>query len=152
MAALKPRQSATSRFEGLRSTRSAAADQDGKLFHGNLEPIQDFLNIGIAIEVDIRVRVAVARQELSNAQRAGGCLRSQNDGVTPASRDQLNASQDEGAHQDVANLDVGLDQLHYFFPAHLDDLARRAHACRNDASTPGQQGYIAHEVAWPSAP
>ena len=53
----------------------AATDQHGHVRDGDVEPIQQLLDAGIAVEVDVRVRVAVARQELLDAERARGMAR-----------------------------------------------------------------------------
>ena len=50
--------------------RVAAADQHRHVGGAHMKAIEEILRVGVAIEVDVVKRVAVARQELLDAQRA----------------------------------------------------------------------------------
>ena len=54
---------------GVPQHHRAAADHDRHVVDGDLETIQQRLDAGITVEVDGRVRVAVARQERLDAER-----------------------------------------------------------------------------------
>src|SRR5882724_5123721 len=56
---------------------------------GHLEPIQQLLNVGITVEVDGRVWMAVTRQELLDAKRARGMARPDEHDISEPVRDQL---------------------------------------------------------------
>jgi hypothetical protein len=44
-----------------------------------MKPIEEILRVGVAIEIDVMKRVAIARQELPDAQRAGAMRRANQD-------------------------------------------------------------------------
>ena len=90
--------------------RVAAADQHRNVGGVDVKPIEQLLRVGIAIEIDVVERMAVARQELLDPQRAGAVRRADHDDVAEVARDQLEAAKDERAHQDLAQLGVGLHQ------------------------------------------
>ena len=101
----------------------AAADQHGHVGGADMKPIEQLLRLGVAIEIDVRVRMAVARQELLHPQRAGAMRRADHDDVAEAARDQLDAAQDERPHEDLAQLGVGLHQREQLLAIEFDHLA-----------------------------
>ena len=70
IASLKPRQSAISLVGRVAQHRVAAADQHRHVGDGDVKAIEQRLHAGVALEVEVGVRMAVARQELLDAQRA----------------------------------------------------------------------------------
>ena len=88
----------------------AAADEDRDVGLGHVEAIEHLLGVGVAIEIDVGERVAVAREEFLHPQRAGAVRRAEHDNVAEAVGDQLDAPEDEGAHEDLAQLGVGLNE------------------------------------------
>ena len=106
----------------------AAADHHRHVVDGDLEPIQQLLDVGITVEVDGRVGMAVARQELLDAERASGMARPDEHDVAEPVRDQLHPAQDEGPHEDLAQLAVGLHERQQVFALELDHFAQRSPA------------------------
>jgi hypothetical protein len=92
------------------------------------------------------VRVSVAGQELADAQRIGRVTRSDRDDITEPLRDDVGTAQDECAHQDLAELGVGLDEGHQPVAVHFEKLARFAHLDVRDAGTARQQVDLAGEL------
>jgi hypothetical protein len=88
----------------------SSANQNGDFLHCHGEPIEERLCARVAIQVDVGVRMSVARQESSNPQRIRAMFRPGDDDVAEAVCDQFHSSQDEGAHQDVAEFGIALDQ------------------------------------------
>ena len=69
---------------------------------------------------------------------ASGVEPDQHDVAEPA-RDQLHAAQDEGAHQDLAQLAVGLHQRQQLLAVQLDHLARlRCTRAANERAAAGE--------------
>ena len=127
---MKPRQSAISWLRRIAQHDLAAADQHRHVGDVDAEAIEQLLDVGVAIEIDVGVGMAVAGEELLDAQRAGAVHRADEDDVAEAVRDQLDAAQDERAHQDLAELGVGLHQRQQVFAIELDHLARLAARAR----------------------
>ena len=50
----------------------AATDQNGYLRGSNVKTVQQVLDAGVMVEVNVRVRMAIAGQEILDAKRAGG--------------------------------------------------------------------------------
>ena len=101
-----------------------------------MKAIEQILRVGVAIEVDVLKRMAVARQELLDAQRAGAVRRANQDDVAKAAGDQLDAAEDERPHEDVAQLGVGLHECEQLFAIELDHLAGLADRVRASARRP----------------
>ena len=89
-----------------------------------MKPVEQLLRLGVVIEIDVVVRMSVARQKLLDPQRAGAMRRADEHDVAEAARDQLDAAQDERPHQDLAQLGVGLDERQQLLAIELDDFAR----------------------------
>ncbi len=91
--------------------------------------------------------MAVARQELLDAQRAGAMIRADEHDVAEPVRDQLHAAQDEGAHEDLAQLAVGLHERQQLLAVQLDHLARRADARLDERAPAREHVDLAGELA-----
>src|SRR6266478_6469302 len=129
--------------------RVAIADQHWHVGGSHMKPIEEILRISVAIEVDVMKRVAIARQELLDAQRAGAMRRANQNDVTIATGDQLDAAENERPHEDLAQLGVRLDESEQLFPSELDRLARRDGPNPRQTSATSQHGAFAGEL--PSA-
>ena len=77
--------------------------------------------------------MAVARQELLDAQRAGAMTRADEHDVAEPVRDQLHPAQDEGAHEDLAQLAVGLHQRQQVLAIQLRSLRPARSRARGQA-------------------
>jgi hypothetical protein len=114
-----------------------------------MKAIEQLLRVGVAIEVDVVERMAVARQELLDAQRAGAMRRADHDDVAEAAGDQLDPAEDEGPHRDFAELGVLLDE-----PKQAPrDRARSPRLARSHAPVPAigarQHRAFARELSGP---
>ena len=106
-------------------------------------------DVGVAIEIDVGERVAVAREELLDAQRARGVRRADQHDVADAVRDQLDAAEDERAHQDLAQLGVGLHQASSCSRVELDRPRPARWRARAPASGGRDHVRLAGELARP---
>ena len=129
--------------------RVAAADQHRHVGGAHMKAIEEILRVGVAIEVDVMKRVAIARQELLDAQRAGAMGRANQDDVAVAACNQLDAAEDERPHEDVAQLGIRLDQSEQLLAIELDHLARLADPRPRQRSPAGQHGAFAGELPGP---
>ena len=94
-----------------------------------------------------QVRVPVAREELLDPQRPGRVVRADQDHVAQASCDQLHAAQDEGAHQDLAQLGVALDETRQSIARQLDQLAAFPHPRLDQGPAARDHVHLAGELA-----
>ena len=91
--------------------------------------------------------MAVARQELLDAQRSRAMVRADEHDVAEAVRDQLHPAQDEGAHDDLAQLAVGLHQRQQVLAIQLDHFTRCTDACPDQRAPAGEHVDLAGELA-----
>src|SRR6478672_2964482 len=75
-----------------------------------MKPVEQLLRVRIAIKIDEVERMPIPRQELPDPERSGVVCGSDDHDPTPVARDQLEAPKNEGAHQDLAQLRIGLHQ------------------------------------------
>jgi hypothetical protein len=111
-----------------------------------VKPVEEFLRVGVAIEIDVMKRVAIARQELLDAERAGRVRRANQHDVTRAAGDQLDAAKDERPHEDLAQLGIRLDESEQLFASELDHLARRGGPNPGQVRATGQHRAFAGEL------
>ena len=147
IASLKPRHSAICSLVGLRSTTSPRQISTGYVGDGDVKPVEQGLDVGVAFEIEVGVRMGVAVQELPDAQRARAMAGTDDDDVAEIVRDQLHPAQDEGAHQDLADLGIGLHQRQHAFAAELDDLPGLADAGAHEGGARGDHVDLAGEIA-----
>ena len=96
IATLKPRQSATCALVGFRSTAVPRQIRIGTSDDLHVKLIEQLLRGGVSVEIEIRIGIPVARQELLQAQRAGRVRGSDEHDVaaaraTSATRRRMNA-------------------------------------------------------------
>src|SRR5216684_666640 len=104
--------------------------------NGDLKTIEQLLDASIAIEVDVGVRMAVARQELFDAKRAGRMTRAENQNIAKTLCNQLHPPEDVGSHENLAKFGVGLYEIQQVLAVDLDYFAclLRTHPDQNAAS------------------
>ncbi len=129
----------------------APANEDGHVVWGNLEPVEQGLDVGVAIQVEVGIGMDVARQEFLHAQRAGAVYRADHDHVAEPVRHQLDATQDERADQDLADLRIGLHDREQVVAVDLDDLAGLGDQRANERAASGEQVHFARELPGPVA-
>ena len=74
------------------------------------ELVEQLLRVAVIVKVDIVEGMAVARQEFLHPESAGAVRGPEHDDVADVARDQLEAPQDERAHQDLPERAVGLHE------------------------------------------
>src|SRR5207249_5054098 len=75
-----------------------------------MKPVEQLLRVRIPIKIDEVERMPVPRQELPNPERSGVVRGSDDHDPAHVAREQLETTQNEGAHQDLAQLRIGLHQ------------------------------------------
>ena len=120
---------------------------NGDLAHRHVEAIEEGLHARVALDVDVRVRVRVAREELLEAERPGGVRRPEEDGVALPCRDQPRAPRDEGAQKDVADLGVALDDAAERLGVEEEHVAGGLHPSANEGAAPREDAHLAGELA-----
>ena len=88
----------------------------------DLKSIEQLLRVAVAVEVDVVKWVPVPGQEFVHPQRSRAVRRSDND-IAEMLGNQFEAAEDEGPHQDLAQLRVGLDEREQFLASELDHVA-----------------------------
>src|SRR2546425_6220371 len=107
--------------------------------------IQKFLYSVVAIQVDIRVRVSVTREELFHAKCSGTMNRSDKDDIAELPRNEHYPAQDERAHKDIAEFAVFLHERKQLCTIYLDHLARFSRCCLCEPAPARQHRYLPGE-------
>ncbi len=124
----------------------AATDQDRHVCDGDVDAIEHVLRDGVFVQIQVRERMAVAREEFPDAQRARAVYGTDQHDVTEVAVDERHAAEDERAHEDVAQLRVGLNERHQSIASKLDDLAVLADAQRPHRAPAGNHVRFAREL------
>jgi hypothetical protein len=88
-----------------------------------VKPVEQVLHVGVMVEIDIGVGIAVAREKFLDAQRPGAVIGTEEHHVAETARDQFHAPQDERAHDNFAQLGIGLHQRQQLLAVEFDHLA-----------------------------
>src|SRR5262249_52990189 len=104
---------------------TATANQDGNVGDLNFEMIEQALDVRVAIDVEVRVRIAIAAEKRLEPKRAGRVLRPRQNHVARKIRHQVGPSKDECAKKQLAQLGISLDQMLQCGAIEFDQLARR---------------------------
>src|SRR2546425_13096116 len=99
--------------------------------------IEQLLNVRVRLQIYVRVRMVITRQELLDTQRVKGMARSYKKDIADALLDQLQPSQDKRSQEGVAKLTICLEQCRQLFAIDLDKLAG---VCGANADKPGASG------------
>jgi hypothetical protein len=96
-----------------------------------------------------RARMAVAREELLQAQGPRGVPRSNERRVAESPREERDPPQDERAHEHLAQVGVALDHLSEGVTIEHQNFARRAHSPADEGPPPGEGAHLTGKL--PSA-
>jgi hypothetical protein len=124
-----------------------SADEHRHVGDVELESIEQALNPFVAIEVDVPVGIAVTREELPDAKRAGRVIGSDEHDIAEFVRDQRQAAKDERAHEDLAQLGVRLHEQEQLIAHQVEHLAVLGHTNADEARPPGEHVRLAGELA-----
>src|SRR6266550_4001292 len=130
---------------GIAEHPGATADHDRDVAGAHVELVEHRLAVGVRIQIDELVGMPVAREKLADLQRSLAVIRSEQQHVAEALIDQLQAAQDEGAEENVAQLGVGLDELEQLLARDLDDVRRRARLDASEEAPARQDRPLARE-------
>ena len=126
--------------------RLSSTNHDRNVCDADVKTIEQMLNIGVAVKIDICVRITVAGQEFFNAQCSGGMPRADEHGVSNFMCDQLHSSEDERAHQSVAQLAVRLHQRQQLFARDINHFAIITRADAGESAPAGEHVRFAREL------
>ena len=129
----------------------ATPDHDRCLVRRHPELAQQRLGLGVLLEVDPRVRYAVARGELAQASRVRRIARA-DDAQPGALANQQRAPQKAGPDQQVAERRIVVDELAQLVERDREDLARLAHPRGRERRLSGEQVELAEETPRPVDP
>src|SRR5258707_11325279 len=90
-----------------------------------MKVIKGLLRHRIAVEIDERRWMGIAREELANLERARRIHRTEDQDIAEALVEEHGSPEDECAHEDRAQVRVGLDEGEQPVSRHLDHLALR---------------------------
>src|SRR5258705_159839 len=112
-----------------------------------MKVIEDLLGHRIAVEIDECRWMGIAREELANLERARRIHRTEDKDIAEALVEEHGSAEDECAHQDRAQLRIGLDEGEQPGSRHFDHLAWRRRANGGERSTPSEHIELAAERA-----
>ncbi len=124
----------------------ATPDDDRSVRGSNRETLEDLVDVGIAFDIHIQEGVIVAPEKLTQAQRVGRVTRPDQHDVAMTGREYSHASQNECAHEQLAQLRVRLDDATQAFNIDGDDGASITNPDACETGTPTQCAQLAGEV------
>ena len=127
------------------SEHDVATDNDGHVVGTDVETIEHGFDVGLAIEVHHRVGMPVSGEELADMERSLAVTRPEDHHVADLASQQLHPAQDEGAHEDLAQLAVGLHERQQVVTGDFDDLAGRRGPDMGEPTAARQHGDFATE-------
>lgn len=113
-----------------------------------MKMVQEGLHVGIAIEIDIGVRVPIARQKFFDAQRIRRMTRAHHRDIPKTLGKQFCSPKDKRAHQDFTEFCVGLDQSQHVLAADFDDITGLAGSYAVECPTARKRVHLASELSW----
>ena len=122
-----------------------ASDDHRNVGGSDVEMIEQLLDAGLAVQVEQRVGMPVSGEELADPERPLAMRRPQDHDVADAAGDQFHPAQDEGAHEEFAQLAVGLDQREQVIATHFDDLTGHPGPDLGEPAAARQDGHFPRE-------
>ena len=114
-----------------------------------MELVEQRLHVGVALDVDVPERVPVPGEELLQAERRRGVPRADDDRVAVPAREEPHAPQDERAHEDLAELGVGLHERAELRVLDAQARAGAAARARTSERRRCEHAHLAGELAGP---
>ena len=111
------------------------------------EALEQVLDVGRGLDVEVGVRLAVASQEFLELQRARRVPGPDENGIAQTARDTERPAQEKDAHQDVAELHVSDDDAPQTFAADFEDRPVLTDARGYERLPPSQHVELADELA-----
>ena len=114
-----------------------------------MKALEQRLHAGFIVDVDPVIGGAVAGEKLLQTQRARGMTRSDQDDIAALRLDESHAPQDEGAHEELAELGIPLHQLAQVIVINDEDFARLVDARAHEAARAAQRAQLPREFSGP---
>jgi hypothetical protein len=111
-----------------------------------VESVEHLLDAGIALDVEERVGLTVARQELLDPKRSRGLARTDED-FTNAALNQLDPPQNERPEEELGELTVGLQNLKEAVAVELLHACRLGRTHAKEPGAPRQHVDLAGELS-----
>ena len=127
--------------------RIARTDDHRHVCVRHLEVIEQRLDLLVAVEIHVGVRVPVAREEVLDFECPREMVGADEEDVAGLAREQHGAPQQKRAHEDLAQLAVGLHHREQILPQHFDELGIRRRANVHERGTARQQAHFSCEFA-----
>ena len=113
--------------------------------------VEQFLRSRVGVEIDVGVRMSVAREKLAQTQRLRRVPRSQQNHVAKAAADQRDPAQNERAHEDFAKFGVPGDQRSQIVVAHFQKFAAFRDPAAHQTKAAGNHRHLSRETVRPHA-
>ena len=124
-------------------------DHDRQLVLHELEACEEPAGVRVAIGIEKPMRVAVPRQEALQPQGISGMAGADQHDAAMRMPDQADATQDEGAHDDFADVRLGDDEAPEIGPLDPDDAAVLARPCADQDLAIVEQVELTGELVCP---
>jgi len=124
----------------------AAADDHGNVIRPDMKALEQRRHIGIALDIDVVKGLRIARQERLQAQRIRRMPRTEQQDLAPAAAYERHATQNERAHQQLAELRIGLYERADLLGFEGNRCAVLPHAQTGLRRAAAQRAHLAAEV------
>jgi hypothetical protein len=108
--------------------------------------VQQLLDVPLAIEIDLRVGMAVTYEEVAYPERPGAMVGTDEDDVANPAADELGPAEHERAHEHVAQLGIVLDQGQEMLAGNQGEASGRPRGQSHEQRPSGQGSHFAGEL------
>lgn len=132
---------------GIAKDVAAFADYDWNLGCLDVKAIEQRLRTFIGIEIDVGIGIGIAAEKLANSQRAGGMAGAEQNQIAETVRDEREAAQDEGAHEDFAKFLIFRYQRAQAVVTDFEKFSPFGYAAANQAARARNHRHLAGELS-----
>jgi hypothetical protein len=126
---------------------AATADDHRNFIHRDVKAVEQSLHVRIVVDIDIDVRVGIAREEFAQPERVRRVPRPEQHHLALPGRHESHAAENEGAHHDFAQLGVDLNDVAQVRFVYRQDRAGLAHANAGESGDTAQGADLPRKVA-----
>src|SRR5262249_51129204 len=123
------------------------ADDDWHVVDSDVEPIEERLNLGLGLDLLVGERLPVSAEELSDTEGGRRVPGADEDQAAAAVGDESYPPENEGAHEDLAELEVSLYERTQVLAIHDDDRSIDGGARANEIAACGEHVDLTRELA-----
>ena len=134
---------------GVLEDLGSPADQERHVLDPDLELVEERLGVSVLLDVEVAVGMAVSGEELHQTKGAGVVARADQHRVAHVEVDQPHPAEDEGPHQQLAELGIGHDEVAELGRRDVHHLSVGVHPGGDQCPPAGEEADLPGEASRP---